>query len=232
MKNTSLKTLVKENLEKVKKEKNSKLLSESKIIKTRYSILVEGKKLKSESDFRKLSDEIINETIYLRSQNFNNNLINEGLLDFFMGLPYGESITGYFKEQLLKWIVGKFGIPTNSFWFGVIDRAFGNVDFKDYPKLLECSFLTTTIADAFAEQGINEIQKRTVGNSPIAEISRNMLMELFKSSDVHRAIEDGIKKHICVSLSGVKNKMSSLLGNLSDKVAAPSSTSTPEITTK
>jgi hypothetical protein len=56
MKNTELKHLVKENLEKVKKEKNSKLLSENKIIKNRYSILVQGKKLKTKSDFIKLSD--------------------------------------------------------------------------------------------------------------------------------------------------------------------------------
>jgi len=228
MKNTLLKNLVKENLEKVKKEKNSKLLSENKIIKNRYSILVQGKKLKTKSDFIKLSDDIINETLYLKSQNFNDKLINEGLLDFFMGLPYGESIAEYFKEQLLKWVAGKFGIDTGSFWFGVLDKAFGNVDLKDYPKLFECTFLSTTITDAFAEQGIAEIQKRTVGNSPIAEITRNMMMELFKSSDVHRAIEGGVKKHVCGSLSGVQSKMSSLLGNLTDKVASPTTTTAPE----
>jgi len=219
-----LKSLIRENLMKAKQNNSKKLLSESKIIKTRYSILVEGKRLKTASDFRKLSNEIINETIYLRSQNFNDKLINEGLLNFFLGLPYGESITEYFKEQFLKWVAGKFGIETGSFWFGVLDKAFGNVDLKDYPKLLECSFLSTAITDAFAEQGIAEIEKRTVGTSPIADISRNMMMELFKSSDIHKTIEGGVKKYVCGSLSGVQSKMTSLLGKLSDKVAAPTTT--------
>lgn len=220
MKNTELKHLVKENLEKVKKEKNSKLINENKIITSRYSILIEGVNLKNESDYRKLCDELITETIYLKSQKFNNNLINEGLLSFLGGLPFGSGITEYFKEQFLRWVAGKMGAPVDSFWFGVLQKAFGNIELRDYPKLLECSFLTTQITDAFAEQGLAEIEKRTVGSGAVAEISRNMMMELFKSSELHRVVETAIGKYVCPSLSGISSKMQSAMGDMTNKIAS------------
>ncbi len=218
MKNTSLKTLVKENLEKVKKEKNSKLVNEKKIITSRYSILVESVDLKKESDYRKLCDDLISETIYLKSQNFNSKLINEGLLSFLGGLPFGSGITQYFKEQFLRWLAGKMGAPVDGFLFGVLQKAFGNIELRDYPKLLECSFLTKQITDAFAEQGLAEIEKRTVGTGAAAEISRNMMMELFKSSEVHRVIENAIGKYVCPSLGNISSKMQAAVGDMTNKI--------------
>jgi hypothetical protein len=96
---TQLKSLVKENLIKVKETNTKKMLSEEKIIKTRYSILIEGRRLKTESDFRKLSDDIINETIYLNSQNFNKKLIQEQFGNFLslLGDGVSQSPFQYFK---------------------------------------------------------------------------------------------------------------------------------------
>ena len=216
--NKKMKNIIRENLEKVIKTKKNDLVNENKIIKSRYSILVEGVEFKSESDYRKLCDNLINETIYLKSQRFNNNLINEQLLSFLGGLPFGTGITEYFKEQFLKWVAGKMGAPTDGFLFGVLQKAFGNIELRDYPKLLECSFLTRQITDAFAEQGLAEIEKRTVGTGAAAEISRNMMMELFKSSEVHKVIETAIGKYVCPSLSGISSKMQTAMGGMTDKL--------------
>lgn len=218
--NNKMKNIVRENLEMVIKTKKNNLVNEKKIIQNRYSILVEGVKFKNESDYRKLCDDLISETIYLKSQNFDKNLINEQLLSFFGGLPFGTGIVEYFKEQFLKWVAGKMGAPTDGFLFGVLQKAFGNIELRDYPKLLECSFLTRQITDAFAEQGLAEIEKRTIGTGAAAEISRNMMMEMFKSSEVHKVIENAIGKYICPSLSGITSKMQTAMGGMTDKLTS------------
>ena len=218
---TQLKSLVKENLIKVKETNTKKMLSEEKIIKTRYSILIEGRKLKTESDFRKLSDDIINETIYLNSQNFNKKLIQEQFGNFLslLGDGVSQSPFQYFKEQALKWIMNLLGVEHDSFLMGAIIKAFGNIDFQDYPKLFtDCKYFTKEVAKAFAEQSIDEIQKRTVGQGLATDMIREILIEMLDYSKSGQLVEDKLAKFICPSLSKVGSKMKEVVGDIKNKI--------------
>jgi hypothetical protein len=45
-----------------------------------------------------------------------------------------------------------------------------------------------------------------------------MMMELFKSSEVHRVIENAIGKYVCPSLGSISSKMQSALGDMTNKI--------------
>jgi hypothetical protein len=209
-----LKGIIKENLIIANNKKQKQLISENRIITNRYSILLEGRDIKNDKEGIQLMTDVINETVYLRKQKFNNELINEGLLDFITSLPFGDSIKQWFKASLLNWVGKKLELPTDSFLFGVLTRAFENTDFSDYPKLLTCDFLSLTVAESFAEQGLVEIQKRTTGTGFGANMMRNMLQKMFDNSEVKKELTNGIKQYVCPKLGDVSTKLSGLMSKI------------------
>jgi hypothetical protein len=101
----ALKSLIRENLIELSNEKKKNIISESKIIKTRGDILVENRIIKTKKQQEIFFNEILSEAIYLNSQGFDRDLINEGFWDTITGFftNHGtDSIAGTFKEFLVK----------------------------------------------------------------------------------------------------------------------------------
>lgn len=109
----SLNNIIKENLLKVKKLKDKNVLTESQIIierniiKKRFNSINENKLVITKSQKKKFFNEVINEMFYLNYNGYNENLINEGLLEFLGGIfgDSGNKILQVFKEYITEWLI-------------------------------------------------------------------------------------------------------------------------------
>jgi hypothetical protein len=133
--------LIKENLTKIKREKDSSLLIETKIIKSRTQLLSENRILKFKQPREKFFNEIISEALYLNKQGFDKQIIKEEFWDSLKGL-FGEhgsnAIFTTFKEYMGKYLVGKLTSINPSGWMGEnIKEAINKIHIEDLDKITQ-----------------------------------------------------------------------------------------------
>ena len=206
-----LKNIIKENLTKIKKEKDSSLLIESKIIQTRTKILTENRILKFKQPREKFFNEIISESLYLESQGFDKQLIKEEFWDAIKGLfgQHGsEAIFGTFKEYMGKWLLQKLTPVNPDGWMGsIIVTAIGNLHFDDLSKLTDCNFITKKLASSIGEGIARKIQHDKGYDGGISDIVRNGLFSAIDNTQMVQSLETGLAKLVCPALTGVKSKI-------------------------
>lgn len=206
----ALKSLIRENLLELSEEKKKNNISESKIIKTRGNILIENRVIETKEQQEKFFNEILSEAIYLNTQGFDKDLINEGFWDTLTGFftNHGtDSIAGTFKEFLAKGVISWFGGDPNSWLSTAVETAFGNINISDYSKLTDCDFLTKEIAKSISETAISKIQHDKGLTGGIWDTIRNGLVDALDESTFAQKIEGYLVKTICPNLSGLKTKL-------------------------
>lgn len=209
-KDDSLKSLIRENLIELSNEKKKSIISESKIIKTRGDILVENRIIKTKKQQEIFFNEILSEAIYLNSQGFDRDLINEGFWDTITGFftNHGtDSIAGTFKEFLVKNIITWFGGDPNSWLSTAVETAIGNINISDYGKLTDCDFLTKQIAKSISETAVSKIQHDKGLTGGIWDTVRNGLVDALDETTFAQKIEGYLVKTICPRLNGIKTKL-------------------------
>ncbi len=221
-----LKNIIKENLIKKSEQKQNKLLSENTIIVNRYKLLGEGVKPKTRKEFNKFLESVLNETTYLHSQGYDNELIKEGFMDLLRGV-FGQASTGifqYFQEQIGRWLLNKLGMDTNSWMGNIIVTTIGNVPLTELPNLTNCTYLSNLLSKSVAEGAVNKIKNEQGLTGPGYDILRNSLIELAEDSTFGQKIEHKISDFICPqlqkikgNLDGVTDKMKSNALGLGDK---------------
>jgi hypothetical protein len=208
---SKLDNLIKENLQKLSEEKNSNLLSETKIIQTRTKILTENRILKFKQPREKFFNELISEAIYLESQGFDKQLIKEEFWDTIKGMfgQHGsEAIFGTFKEYMGKWLLQKLTPVNPEGWIGsIIVAAIGNLHIDDISKLTDCNFITKKLASSIGEGIARKIQHDKGYDGGISDVVRNGLFSAIDNSEMVKSLESGLAKLVCPALSGVKTKL-------------------------
>jgi hypothetical protein len=208
---SKLDNLIKENLQKLSEEKNSNLLSETKIIQTRTKILTENRILKFKQPREKFFNELISEAIYLESQGFDKQLIKEEFWDTIKGMfgQHGsEAIFGTFKEYMGKWLLQKLTPVNPEGWIGsIIVAAIGNLHIDDISKLTDCNFITKKLASSIGEGIARKIQHDKGYDGGISDVVRNGLFSAIDNSEMVKSLESGLTKLVCPALSGVKTKL-------------------------
>jgi hypothetical protein len=208
---SKLDKLIKENLQKLSEEKNSNLLSETKIIQTRTKILTENRILKFKQPREKFFNELISEAIYLESQGFDKQLIKEEFWDTIKGMfgQHGsEAIFGTFKEYMGKWLLKKLTPVNPEGWIGsIIVTAIGNLHIDDISKLTDCNFVTKKLASSIGEGIARKIQHDKGYDGGISDVVRNGLFSAIDNSEMVKSLESGLAKLVCPALSGVKTKL-------------------------
>lgn len=208
---TKLDKLIKENLQKLSEEKNSNLLSETKIIQTRTKILTENRILKFKQPREKFFNELISEAIYLESQGFDKQIIKEEFWDTIKGMfgQHGsEAIFGTFKEYMGKWLLQKLTPVNPEGWIGsIIVTAIGNLHIDDISKLTDCNFITKKLASSIGEGIARKIQHDKGYDGGISDVVRNGLFSAIDNSEMVKSLESGLAKLVCPALSGVKTKL-------------------------
>ena len=224
-KEKQLKNLVRESLLEIKEKKIKSNLSEGKIVKGRLSIISENVVLKTNKQKDKFCNELLSEMIYLNSQGFNKQVINEGFFDVLKGL-FGhapEGIMEYFKEYIGKWLVEHLTPADPEGWVGnIIITSIGNLAIADIPKLTDCNFLTKLISKSVGEGAVRKLSHEKGLDGPFYDVLRNSIVDMLDETSLGSKIEEGLGSFICPLLGGVKNKMNVATDTLKQKALATS----------
>jgi hypothetical protein len=219
-----LKKIIRENLIEVSNNKKTLLTEERNIIKNRVKILVEGRVIKTEPQMKKFAMEMFSEALYLNQQGFNKELINEDFFETLKGLFSGvgyDSISGYFKEQITKYVISKLAPGHEDGWIaGTIQKLIGNTNITDMPKLLNCDFLVPKLAKSIAEEAIDKTKNSVGLTGGVFDILRNGIVDSLDNTTFVQNLEKGLSSIVCPSLSNVSNKLMGVAGNMKDKALA------------
>jgi hypothetical protein len=219
----SLKNLVRESLLEIKEKKNKSMLSEGKIVKGRLSIISENVVLKTNKQKDKFFDELLSEMVYLNSQGFDKEIINEGFFDMITSL-FGHSpdaIMEYFKEYIAKWLVKHLTPMDSEGWIGsMIVTGIGNLPIGEISKLTDCNYLTKWISKTAAEGTVRKLTHEKGLEGPLYDVLRNAIVNMLDETTLGSKIEAGLGSIICPLLGGVKNKMDDAADKLKEKALA------------
>lgn len=204
--------LIKENLTKIKREKDSSLLIETKIIKSRTELLSENRILKFKQPREKFFNEIISESMYLNKQGFNKQIIKEEFWDSLKGL-FGEhgsnAIFTTFKEYMGKYLVGKLTSINPNGWMGEnIKNAIDKIHIEDLDKITDCDFISRKISTSITDSIISKVSKgQDIEGGNISSIVKGGLDKSIDRTELTKNIHEGITKLICPVLGDVSKKL-------------------------
>lgn len=204
--------LIKENLTKIKREKDSSLLIETKIVKSRTELLTENRILKFKQPREKFFNEIITESMYLNKQGFDKQIIKEEFWDSLKGL-FGEhgsnAIFTTFKEYMGKYLVGKLTSINPNGWMGEnIKEAISKIHIEDLDKITDCNFISRKISTSITDSIISKVSKgQDIEGGNISSIVKGGLDKSIDRTELTKNIHEGITKLICPVLGDVSKKL-------------------------
>jgi hypothetical protein len=216
-----LKKSIKEGLKNYKGSKKKVNKNETKIIKNRIKFITEDINLDSVENQKKVGSELFEEVMYLRSQGFNSQILNEGLFDFLGGaLGHStEGVTQFFKEKLSDKVLTILGVNPDSWVGGVVSTTIGNLALSDIPKVFtDCSFTTKLLSKSIAEEAVNQVRLGVGVSGGFYDILSNTLVEMIEKGDFAQSIEEKLADSICPMLSDVRQKFTDTEQGLKDKV--------------
>ena len=208
-KNNELSKIIKENLILISKSKKKTLTEERNIVKSRFSVLSEGRNVKTKIDKNSFADDVITEMFELRSQGFETEVISEGLFDMLGGLfgAAGGGIGQIIKEKMATWIISKLGLSTDGYLSNFIIVAFGNLPLSDYGKLTDCKFLSNLITNSVVESIALNVEKKSGKDGVFMDLLRNIAGDYFNDSAVENKISGYLEGVLCPLMGGIKGKM-------------------------
>ena len=206
-----LSSIIKKNLIESSNNKKTLINEERKIIQNRVIVLLEKRELKSEDQLRKFANEILTEALYLNQQGFNRELINEDFWDSLKGIFGGVGLTSvsqYFKEQVVKYLIGKIAPGTENGWIaGTIEKLLANTPITEIPQLLHCDYLIPKLTKSVVEEVVAKTAESKGFSGGIYDILRNGMVEMLDNTSFAQSIEKGLRSMVCPSLGGVANKL-------------------------
>ena len=227
----TLKNKLHESLKGVKNKKNS-LLIESKIVKSRFSLLVNENAMSNQKEFNKMFERLMVERSRLIDQGLTESVINEGILDSFLGIFGGffSEFPALLGERFTSWLMeGLFGPEyKNSLLAQTVVVGIGNVIRKgEFSKLTDCNFLSNIIADSIIEGYFKKmLDQKTAGGSftnnlwggGIVDMIRNQISTAILDSRFVDGLENKISTIICPKIEGFANKTKDVIDNAKTKV--------------
>jgi hypothetical protein len=206
-----LKKIIRENLIELSKSKKKSLVEEYNVINLRFGVITESGKPKTKKQKEKFVDDIINEIFYLKSQGFNEKLINEQFFDiiksFFGQVPGG--IFDTLKERFAQFVLEKLGLGSEGYLANIFIAAIGNIPIGDYinGKVFDCQYLSNVISKSVGEGIARKIQNEKGMDGYFYDIVRNAMVDMFTESSFGDKIETAIGKMICPGLPKIKEKL-------------------------
>jgi hypothetical protein len=213
------------------KENKKRLIQESKIVKTRFNIILESSKLKSKKDINDVLINVLIEMVYLDKQGFNDKVIAENASSVFnvIGNLLGgstNSVIEAFREKGVKYILGQLGLGDNSALRNYMTTALENTDLKDVPKLFsDCDFLTKKISEAVPESYLRQLEMEESMGGEFSDIVKKTLHGVIKDSDFSDRLETRIHSVICPLVDKMSSKFGDKLNGMkSSLIAQPKNT--------
>ena len=218
---SNIKSLIKENLIKVKTEKLRTYSAESKIVKGRASIIVESPIINTKPQQKRLFNDILTESIYLNSQGFSKHIIQEEFFDTlksFFGKEDYDSIFDTFKEYMGEWLVSKLTPLHPDGWMSKsIINSIDEIKLNNIDKLLDCSYLTKTISKSIVDGSVGKLEKDNELDGGLYDMVRNNLFDYVNGNDFLNKLESDITKILCPLLNGIEEKLENAHDEIRDK---------------
>jgi hypothetical protein len=154
---------------------------------------------------------LIREASRMRSQGYDQQQINEGLLDIVKGL--GMEFIRTFKYDIALSLLGALGLDKRGFLARIIANVVEEMDIMDFRKYFSqggCRELGNLIMDAVAETGVEPLADgivRGIGIDPQGRLYVTMREYVARSildGDLAQGIQDGISDWVCdLDIAGI-----------------------------
>jgi len=203
----SIRNIIKTTLNEVKETKQKNLIEEN-IVRTRTFVLLENVKLTNKKREIKFVDEIIKESFFLQSQNFDQQIIKEEFWDVltgFLGREGSESVFRTFKDRMGDWLVTHLSPNKKEGWIPkAIKKSINKIELRDVEKITDCKFLTKKLTDTIIDS-LNEKMMK-------GETNENGLYDVVKSGMSYDVNHPRFKEEL-------RFKISKMMCPLIDKVS-------------
>jgi len=211
-----LKTIVRENLIQLSENKKKSVISEKKIVKTKFRPIVESKLRKDVK-----IDRLINETFYLINDGVDKKVVTESFWDLAKGfLGYGGSgLISYIKEKIVDSIIDKFVPGGSKTWLGgIISKSLSDIPIGDFlnGNAFDCEYLTEAIAKGIAEEAVDKFQDKVGASGGFFDVVRNSLIEVVDDTSFATSLKDGISTILCPTVSGLKDGLGKVMTSMSN----------------
>jgi hypothetical protein len=207
MNETPIRNIIKKTLNEVKETKQKNLIEEN-IVRTRTFVLLENVKLTNKKREIKFVDEIIKESFFLQSQNFDKQIIKEEFWDVltgFLGREGSESVFRTFKDRMGDWLVTHLSPNKKEGWIPkAIKKSINKIELRDVEKITDCKFLTKKLTDTIIDS-LNEKMMK-------GETNENGLYDVVKSGMSYDVNHPRFKEEL-------RFKISKMMCPLIDKVS-------------
>jgi len=183
------------------KETKSNLIQESNIIKNRFNVILGPPRIKSKNEMIRLLSKVVKESVKLRELNYNNELINENLLDLFNTLfkdGGGAKITNTFKTEFGTFLIDGLKLESDSILSSSIKKITNDVRPEETTKLL-------TDCEHFCEVLSKEV------------ISKMGLSDESSKSNFERSFKSDLKTMICTIFNQIGTNMEKKFSEIKSK---------------
>lgn len=201
----SIRKTIKESLKEVSVKKKN-LLKEEKIINNRFQMIAENFDGKQKNKFY---DEILSEMVYLNSQGFESQVINEQFTEFLKSI-FGhkwDAIGQTFLEHIMTWVLNKLGLPKDSVWSEMISTSFANLPLSNISTILTCDGMTKWLSTSVTEGMIKHLQTTAGLDNLFVDSLRNALVDTIKDdTEFGKKVEGLLAKLVCPGLSSLQGK--------------------------
>jgi hypothetical protein len=210
MNETPIRNIIKTTLNEVKETKQKNLIEEN-IVRTRTFVLLENVKLTNKKREIKFVDEIIKESFFLQSQNFDKQIIKEEFWDVlsgFFGRENSEEIFKTFKERMGDWLVLHLSPRKQDGWIPkAIKRAVNDIQLRDVEKITDCKFLTKKVTESIIESLNKKMLKGEKSDNGLYDVIRDGMTYDVNNPRFKDELKFKVSKMICPLIARVSSEL-------------------------
>jgi hypothetical protein len=152
---------------------------------------------------RSTRQRLMSEIDRLVDQGFDREVVEEGFFDFMSGMG-GKVATQTIKGQIIKYILDKTGIiDSNGFMGLALRNTFANLEFKDYGRLGDCSFITPLLTKSILETFIDQMRISAGMDSILFTALKETLTEAGSNTEAFKSLEGYVNSFICPIVSQI-----------------------------
>jgi hypothetical protein len=192
---------IKKHLQEIESARNIRM-NESKVIKTRFGITesIEG---------------IVSEIKYLKRQKYSVDLINENLISILnqMFQEDGPKFMDTVKNKLSDFLIQKLNL--SDFETGVIERAIGETEVDDVPKLFtDARFLSQKLAEVYKDG----FESDYLNNLP--DFMKGKIGKMMQDGQSQKELEDSFYSLVSPVMGDINSKMELKMKDIRDNIVS------------
>lgn len=220
-----LKKLIKKKLVETKENKKS-ILTENKIIRSKFNFLYENTKIRNQKDLNKFYVLILSEMVNLYNKGFDSKLIAENAENLFTVLntlfnESGNSVVEVFKQKGIDWLIQNLGLSPEDNLSQYMKDVLNKTELNEVARLFsDCQFLSKKIAQSVKENYIADLESEAEGNE-FMKVVKNSFSSVIQNSDIETRLETNINSIICPLVDQAQSKFEEMLKNMKSQLVAP-----------